>query len=198
MTPAVPNPGRRRAVLGIVSLTIAGAAQAVAYQRLLGPEPAMPAVRARPAVAIVVEPFRTHGLYADRALLIRGSGDAGHSRIGPPSQLLGAALVDRLRAAYGNNAVLAPPARIDNALIIRMQRMRFAHLPAAAGSRAELAVEFIISGAGHAVPGRLAFSESAAAGVTPADYVAAQAALFDQAGARLLALIDDLLPKVPL
>jgi len=198
MTPAVPDPGRRSVVLGIASLTIAGAAQAVAPERFFGPELAMPAVRARPAVAIVVEPFRTHGLYADRALLIRGSGDAGHSRLGPTSQLLGEALVDRLRAAYGYDVVLAPPARIDNALIIRMQGMRFTHLPAAAGSRAELAVDFVISGAGHAVPDRLAFSESAAAGVTPADYVAAQAALVDQAGARLLALIDSLLPKVPL
>jgi len=198
MTAAVPDPGRRSVVLGIASLTIVGAAQAVAPECVLGPELAMPAVRSRPVVAIVVETFRTHGLYADRALLMRGSGDAGNSRLGAPSQLLGEALVDRLRAAYGYDVVLAPPARIDNALIIRMQGMRFTHLPAAAGSRAALAVEFAISGAGHAVPDRLAFSEAAAAGVTPADYVAAQAALVDQAGARLLALIDGLLPKVPL
>lgn len=202
MTPVAPDLGRRSTILGIASLLAACAAKPVDPERFFRPELPLPGARSKPALRIVVEPFRVQGIYADRALVVRDAGGAyrqsiGRSWIGPPSLLLGDALVDYLRAAYGDDAVFTPQARIDGALTIRPQLTRFERVQAAGGDRAELAAEFVISGAGGALLGHLVFAESAAAGATPADYVAAQSALLGQAAARLLALLDDLLPKVP-
>ena len=196
------DPGRRAAVLGIASLLAACAARPVDPERFFRPELPKPGARPKPAQRIVVEPFRVQGIYADRALVVRDVGGAyrqstGRSWIGPPSLLLGDALVEYLRAAYGNDAVFAPQARIDGALTVRPQLTRFERVQAAGGDRAELAAEFVVSGAGGALLGHLVFAESAPAGATAADYVTAQSALLGQAAARLLALLDELLPRVP-
>lgn len=195
------NLGRRTAILGIASLLAACTARPVDPERFFRPSLTPPAARPAPGLRIVVEPFQVQGIYADRALVVRDAAGAyrqsiGRSWVGPPSLLLGEALVDYLRAAYGTDAVFPPQTRIVGDVLIRPQLKRFERLQAADGDQALLAVDVVVSGPGGALLGHLVFSESARAGSGPADYVAAQSALLGQASARLLALLDTVLPKV--
>lgn len=201
MSRQAPDLGRRSAVLGIAGLLAACAAKPVDPERFFRPELPVPTPRARPGLRLIVEPFRVQGIYADRALVVRDAAggyrqSTGRSWIGPPSLLLGELLVDYLRAAYGADAVFAPQARIDGEVTIRPQLSRFERVQAAAGDRAELGVEFVVSGAGGALLGHRVFTASAPAGTTPSEYVAAQSDLLGQAAAQLLALLDGVLPKL--
>lgn len=202
MTPLRADRGRRSALLGLAGLLTACAAQPVDPERFFRPELPTPAERSKPPLRLLVEPFRVLGIYADRALVVRDAGGAyrqshGRSWIGPPSLLLGEALVDYLRAAYGRDAVFTPQARLDAEVTIRPQLSRFERVQTAAGDRAELALEFVVSGPGGALLGHPVFAGAMPAGATAAEYVAAQSALLGQAAAQLLALLDDALPKVP-
>lgn len=202
MTPPLADRGRRGALLGLAGLLAACAAKPIDPERFFRPELPTPAERPKPPLRLLVEPFRVLGIYADRALVVRDAGGAyrqshGRSWIGPPSLLLGEVLVDYLRAAYGRDAVFTPQARLDAEVTIRPQLSRFERVQTAAGDRAELALEFVVSGPGGALLGHPVFADAMPAGATAADYVAAQSALLGQAAAQLLALLDDVLPKVP-
>jgi uncharacterized lipoprotein YmbA len=193
------NPGRRAAVLGLAGLLAACVTTPPEPERYFRPDLAPPPARPPPKLRIVVEPFRVQGLYADRALVIREAGGSyrqAHRRswIGPPSLLLGETLLDYLRAAYGADAVFPAQARVDGEITIRPQLRRFERVQAEAGDQALLAVEFIVSGPDAALLGNLVFEESVAAGPAARDYVAAQSLLLAQASARLLVLLDRLLP----
>ncbi len=197
----VTNLGRRVTILGLASLLAACAAKPVDPERFFRPSLTPPAARGKTALRIVVEPFQVQGIYADRALVSRDAAGAyrqsvGRSWVGPPSLLLGEALVDYLRAAYGADTVFPPQSRITGDVVIRPQLKRFERVQAADGDQALLAVEFLVSGRDGALLGNLVFSESASAGSGPSDYVAAQSALLGQASAQLLVRLDAILPKV--
>lgn len=196
-TPPADFTGRRATVLGLASLLAACAAKPVDPERFFRPSLTPPAARPKPAMRMVVEPFRAQGLYADRALVVRdaaGGYRQAHRRswIGPPSLLLGEVVLDYLRAAYGSDAVFPAQARVDGDIVIRPQLKRFERLQAASGDQALLGVEFVVSDRAGALLGHLVFEQATPAGPAAPDYVAAQSRLLAEASARLLVLLDGL------
>lgn len=148
---------------------------------------------------IIVEPVEVHGIYADRAFVSRAVDGAyrqstGRSWIGPPSLLIGDLLVEQLRAAYGEDSVFAPQARVRGEISLRAQLRRLERLQGADGSdQAWLAIEFVLTGRGGALLGSRVFDEALPAGSTASDYVAAQSQLLDRAIAELLPVVDQAL-----
>lgn len=148
---------------------------------------------------IIVEPVDVHGIYADRAFVSRAVDGAyrqstGRSWIGPPSLLIGDLLVEQLRAAYGEDSVFAPQARVRGEISLRAQLRRLERLQGADGSdQAWLAIEFVLTGRGGALLGSRVFDEALPAGSTASDYVAAQSQLLDRAIAELLPVVDQAL-----
>ena len=201
----------RRHALCLIATLFAGCASPgpVEPERFFRPDLAAPALRLDTPLRIVVEPPEVHGIYADRAFVSRAADGAyrqstGRSWVGPPSLLFGDILVDYLRAAYGEDSVFAPQARVSGDLSLRTKLQRLERQQgqdgdgggASGGDRALLAIEFVLGGRGGALLGSLVFKDSLPAGSTPADYVAAQSQLLTRACEQLLALLDRTLPTV--
>lgn len=194
----------RRHALSLIASLLAGCASPgpVEPERFFRPELAAPALRVDTPLRIVVEPLEVHGIYADRAFVNRAADGAyrqstGRSWVGPPSLLFGDILVDYLRAAYGEDSVFAPQARISGDLSLRTKLQRLERQQGDGGvDRALLAIEFVLGGRGGALLGSLVFKDSLPAGNTPADYVAAQSQLLARACEQLLALLDRTLPTL--
>lgn len=194
----------RRHALSLLAALFAGCAGPgpVEPERFFRPDLAAPTLRVDTPLRIVVEPLEVHGIYADRAFVNRAADGAyrqstGRSWVGPPSLLFGDILVDYLRAAYGEDSVFAPQARISGDLSLRTRLQRLERQQGDGGvDRALLAIEFVLGGRGGALLGSLVFKDSLPAGSTPADYVAAQAQLLTRACEQLLALLDRTLPTL--
>lgn len=191
------------AVLVAVMATAGCASKPPEAERFYRPTIAAPEARAKPAARLLVEPFEARGIYSDRALVTRDVGGAyrqaiGRSWVEPPSLLLGTALVDCLRAAYGADAAFLPQARVDADVTIRSTLKRFERVKGegASGDTALLAVDFVVTARGGALLGTLEFSDSTPVASGSAEYVAAQSQLLTRASAALLALLDRRLPDV--
>lgn len=199
VTEPAPNHGRRAAVLGLAGLLVACAAKPVEPERFFRPALARPVLRGDTPLRIVVEPVEVHGIYADRAFVSRAADGAyrqstGRSWIGPPSMLLGDLLVEQLRAAYGEDSVFSPQARVGADLSLRTQLRRLERMQGVeGGDQALLAIEFVLTGPGGTLLGSRVFEASLPAGSSAADYVAAQSQLLDQAVATLLPVVDQAL-----
>lgn len=194
---------RRAASILVVLMLASCASKPPEAERFYRPTIATPEAHAKPAARLLVEPFEVRGIYSDRALVIRDAGGAyrqaiGRSWVEPPSLLLGTALVDYLRAAYGGDAVFLPQARIDADVTIRSTLKRFERVKGegAAGDTALLAVDFVVTARGGQLLGTLEFSDSVPVANGSAEYVAAQSQLLTRASASLLALLDRRLPDV--
>lgn len=197
-----PDLRRRATVLGLAGLLAACAGAPPEPEHAFRPELGPPAARPRPALRLVVEPFRVQGLYADRALVIRDAAGRyrqaiGRSWVGPPSLLLGEVLVDHLRAAYGDSTVFTPQARIDGSLTLRPALLRFERVQDPAGDRAVLKLEFVLTARDGSLLGHQVFDQSADTGPGPEAYVAAQSRLLEAAATRLLGLLDAVLTPAP-
>lgn len=191
----------RRHALSLIAALVAGCAGSppAEPERYFRLALAKPALRGDTPLRIVVEPVEVHGIYADRAFVSRAADGAyrqstGRSWIGPPSLLIGDLLVEQLRAAYGEDSVFSPQARVSADLSLRTQLRRLERVQGAqAGDQALLAIEFVLSGRGGALLGSRVFEASLPAGSGAADYVAAQSQLLDQAVAALLPVVDQAL-----
>lgn len=168
-------------------------------ERFFRPQLARLPLRGDTPLRIVVEPVEVHGIYADRAFVSHAVDGAyrqstGRSWIGPPSLLLGDLLVEQLRAAYGEDSVFAPQARVRGEISLRAQLRRLERLQGAdGGDQAWLAIEFVLTGRGGVLLGSRVFDEALPAGSSAADYVAAQSQLLDRAIAALLPVVDQAL-----
>ncbi|WP_293396062.1 hypothetical protein [Nevskia sp.] len=183
----------RRHVLSLLGALLAGCASSrpIDPKRLLDQDLAVLPLR------IVVEPFEGRGLYADRGFVNRGADrQSGRSLIGPPALLFGDVLVDHLRVAYGQDSVLARPARFGSDVRLRPALQRLERVPGDGADRALLAIEFVVNDSRGVVLGKQVFSDSLPAGSTPAEYLAAQAQLLACACEQSRRLLDRSLPAL--
>lgn len=176
----------RRQVLSLLGALLAGCAGK-----------SMALVPAAAPLRIVVEPFEVRGLYADRGFVhCIADRQSGSSLIGPPALLFGNVLVDHLRAAYGQDSVLAQPARFGSDIRLQPVLQRLERVFGNGGDRAQLAIEFVVNDSSGAVLGKQLFSDSLPAGSTPAEYLAAQAQLLASACEQSRLLLDRTLPAL--
>jgi len=202
----------RRHVLRLIAASIAtpiavlaagcAGSPPVEPERFFRPQLSRLPLRGDTPLRIVVEPVEVHGIYADRAFVSRAVDGAyrqssGRSWIGPPSLLLGDLLVEQLRAAYGEDSVFAPQARVRGEIILRARLHRLERVQGVDGrDQALLSIEFVLAGRGGALLGTRVFDEALPAGSSAADYVAAQSQLLDRAIAALLPVVDQALMAV--
>lgn len=197
---ASPSLAARRALLlGLAAAVAACAAPAALPVLHFRPAPKAPAARRPGNRRIVVEPFRVHGLHADRALVVRDAEGryrqaSGRNWVAPPSLLLAELLIDDLRAAYGAASVFAAQARIDGDVRIRPLLRRFERALAADGDQAVLGVDYVISDRDGRLLAQLVVDEAGPAGHGADAYVAAQSRLLARATAQLLTMLDTLPP----
>ncbi len=179
-----PMQQNRRQVLSLLGALLAGCAGK-----------SMALVPAAAPLRIVVEPFEVRGLYADRGFVhCIADRQSGSSLIGPPALLFGNVLVDHLRAAYGQDSVLAQPARFGSDIRLQPVLQRLERVSGDRGDQALLAIEFVVDDSDGAVLGKQLFSDSLPAGSTPAEYLAAQAQLLACACELSRLLLDRSLP----
>jgi len=183
----------RRQVLSLLGALLAGCAGS----RPIDPKRLLVQDLAAPPLRIVVEPFEVRGLYADRGFVNRAADwQPSRNLIGPPSLLFGDVLIDHLRIAYGQDSVLAQPARFRSDVRLRPVLQRLERVPGDGGNRALLAIEFVVHDGSGTVLGKQLFSDSLPAGSTPADYLAAQAQLLACACEQSRRLLDRSLPAL--
>jgi ABC-type uncharacterized transport system auxiliary subunit len=153
------------------------------------------AATAAPAQSILLEPFEAHGIYAERALLVRDAGTGGASLrqyghqfwIEPPALMLDGVLAATLRGAFGETHVHARASRERPDFQVRPRLRRLEQVTGVDGAKAAYAVEFAVSDRDGRPRFVLSFDETEPAATTgPDTYVTALDALVARANARLV------------
>ena len=142
---------------------------------------------------IVVEAFQAQGVYSERPLLFRHSGDVAvleqyHYQFWaePPAAMMRDGLVSYLRGAFGTGQVFPADARARGDYTVRARIRRFEQIVDGDKSRAALAMEFIVSDGAGNPRFVLDFNEEAtAAGRSLEEHVAALTSLTAKAYATL-------------